>query len=56
MTRYVAYFNLHIGGVQVALILAHESKHHPLSTLDAACEYLATKLDATFMYYERIPT
>jgi hypothetical protein len=51
MTTYTAHFWLG-HGVTLKLERDHEGKHYPISTLDDACEALAKRLGAAFLYYE----
>ena len=54
MTTHTAHFSLG-DGVTLKLELDHEGKHYPISTLDDACEALAKRLGATFLYHEETP-
>lgn len=54
MTKYNCYFSTEFSGVSIVVTLTHESKHFPLITLNAACEDLAIRLNATFLYYEEV--
>lgn len=53
MVTYRCHF--HVGpGVTAVLELVLERKHYDESALDAACQKLAEKLDAAFLYREEV--